>query len=389
VSNFVEKMQEVAQKILNRMDKVIGNEQATKDSLIKPFFNALGIDTEDPDCWQPEYRADFSGKKNPEKVDYVVKQDGKPLIFIEAKPYAASDKGLISRDGQLARYFNAIEEVKISIITNGVVYRFFSDLASENIQDGDPFFVFDVRNHNKADIEVLEMFSPGKYDIKGIKSWANENKSKLRIQKFLYSILTKPEENKEFINFVVDQNHDGKNTVPVREAYAQKLSILMKEAVDLCIGERLNLARTPEIRSTLSTVDNDQVVTTTEELNVLAAVKGVIAGSGRDVQTVVHKDYPKWFNISAKKAGNWFVRLYFRDDSKVLLVRLPFAKAAAMLKDAEKLQERQAGVAITLDSDLNVGLYARILCEAFDIYSSVKQQESDSESIDADLDKIA
>lgn len=388
VSNFVLKMQEVCQKIQSRMDKVIGNEQATKDSLIKPFFNALGVDTEDPDCWVPEYKADIVGKKNPEKVDYAVMQSNAAVVFIEAKPFNNSEKALISRDGQLARYFNATPTVKVSIITNGVVFRFFTDLARENVQDEEPFFVFDVRNHEKSDIEVLEMFCPTKFDVKTIRGWASENKSKIRIQRFLYSILTKPEENKDFVKFVVEQTFDGLNTASVRDTYSARLPDLMKEAVDLCISERLGLAQKAESKAE-SHSSIDQLATTAAELNAFATIKGIVSGSGRDGFSVLHKDYPKWFNISHKRAGNWFARLYFREDSNVLLLRLPYQRAITLCPGDDRLQERQAGVAVTLDGEFDIGSYTKLICEAFDICSSGKQQDSDSESVELEIEKSA
>ena len=63
MNEFLDKMTVTIRKILDRCEKVANNEQASKDSLIKPFFSALGYDTEDPDIWLPEYNADFAGKK--------------------------------------------------------------------------------------------------------------------------------------------------------------------------------------------------------------------------------------------------------------------------------------------------------------------------------------
>ena len=54
MNEFSNKMTVTIRKILDRYDKVANNEQASKDSLIKPFFSALGYDTEDPDIWLPE-----------------------------------------------------------------------------------------------------------------------------------------------------------------------------------------------------------------------------------------------------------------------------------------------------------------------------------------------
>ena len=79
----------------------INTEEATKTSLILPFFQILGYDIFNPLEFIPEFTADFGIKKG-EKVDYAIKISDAPVILIEAK--SISEK-LTKHDSQLFRYF--------------------------------------------------------------------------------------------------------------------------------------------------------------------------------------------------------------------------------------------------------------------------------------------
>ena len=59
-------------------------EEATKTSLIMPFFRILGYDVFNPNEFMPEFVADVGLKKG-EKVDYAIKLDNEPVILVECK----------------------------------------------------------------------------------------------------------------------------------------------------------------------------------------------------------------------------------------------------------------------------------------------------------------
>lgn len=81
---FKEDVDRLATQVKKRAEH-INNEETTKQALIIPFLQILGYDVFDPLEVKSEYLADF-GKKKSEKVDYAIFDNGKPIIFIEAKP---------------------------------------------------------------------------------------------------------------------------------------------------------------------------------------------------------------------------------------------------------------------------------------------------------------
>jgi Uncharacterized conserved protein len=120
----------------NAIKNNILTEEATKTSLIMPFFQILGYDVFNPQEFTPEYVADVGIKKG-EKVDYaILDNNGEPVLLIEAK---SVNDILTKHDSQLFRYFGTTK-AKFAILTNGIIYRFYTDLDQQNIMDEKSFF---------------------------------------------------------------------------------------------------------------------------------------------------------------------------------------------------------------------------------------------------------
>lgn len=111
--------------------EVLLTEEAAKTALVMPFIQALGYDVFNPSEVVPEYVADVGTKKG-EKVDYAIRRGDDIVMLIEAKPVKASLS--IENASQLYRYFS-VTKARIAVLTNGVVYRFFSDLDEPNKLD--------------------------------------------------------------------------------------------------------------------------------------------------------------------------------------------------------------------------------------------------------------
>ena len=198
IMEFKDALKDLSNKI-NEIKDHIQNEEMTKHSLILPFINLLGYNIFNPLEVRPEYTADYGIKKG-EKVDYALLNDGKPIIFLEAK---SVNESLYNHDSQLARYFITHPNVKVAILTNGIKYKFFTDLEHTNLMDRTPFFEFDITNLRDSDFEILKNFRKEKYDNDLIKKLAKELKYKSVINKKLRELLKEPNEN--FIRFLIKE----------------------------------------------------------------------------------------------------------------------------------------------------------------------------------------
>ena len=141
------------------------NEESTKHSLVLPLIQELGYNIFDKMEVDPEFTADIGTKKG-EKVDYAIIRDGKPIILVECK---ALNKTLNTDVSQLYRYFTPTR-ARFGVLTNGVVYRFFSDLSEPNIMDQSPFLEVDIREANQSVVDELQRFAKGSFDPEKIKA---------------------------------------------------------------------------------------------------------------------------------------------------------------------------------------------------------------------------
>ena len=129
-------------RVRDLAEHVKGNEQATKQSLIGPLFTLLGYDLTDPRECIPEYRVDFGKDRSVKPIDWAFLQNGQPIFFVEAKEVG---KRLPGYDEQLADYFAKAPEAKLGILTNGVHWRFFTDVVNMNVMDREPFLKWEQR----------------------------------------------------------------------------------------------------------------------------------------------------------------------------------------------------------------------------------------------------
>ena len=137
---------------LNDAIEICTNEAQTRKFLIEPFFHFLNFE---PNTLIPEYNADF-GDRVSQKIDYAILLNKKDTILVEAKKY--NSKLTDKEAGQLNGYFNNTKNSKIAILTNGIEYRFYSDIVEPNIIDCKPFFIFNITSYKDSDLEMLIRF---------------------------------------------------------------------------------------------------------------------------------------------------------------------------------------------------------------------------------------
>jgi hypothetical protein len=280
------KLRESLATIANRartQSTVINTEEATKTSLVMPFIQALGYDVFNPAEVIPEFTADVGIKKG-EKIDYALVKDGVVRLLIECKPCSG---GLDPQhSSQLFRYF-AVTDTRFAILTNGFEYHFFTDLDKENRMDARPFFIFNVLDHDDAQINELSRFQKEEFDTNKILSTATQLKYLNLTKVVLKREFTQPGE--DFIKLVAREVYNGQIRAPILEMF----NGLVKRAIDQILRDRLRerfeTALNPEesgIEDVVSDGDSDKSVTTDEEImgfNIIRAIGSEIVDPNRIV----------------------------------------------------------------------------------------------------------
>lgn len=168
--DFKDMILSLGQKIEKLKDS-LQTEEATKNALIMPMLTALGYNVFDPTEVMPEYTCDIGTKKG-EKIDYAILKDGEPVILIECKHWA---QDLSLHDNQLLRYFG-VSTAKFGVLTNGIIWRFYTDLEKPNQMDTVPFLEVNLLALKDAQIEELKKFHKSYFNIETVLSTANELK---------------------------------------------------------------------------------------------------------------------------------------------------------------------------------------------------------------------
>jgi predicted type IV restriction endonuclease len=356
---FTDDVARLSEQVRKRSDSVIG-EEATKQALILPFFNALGYDVWDPTEVKPEYISDAATKKSGqfEKVDYAVSIDGTIVILVEAK---ARNQKAEAHDGQLNRYYTWTESAKVGIVTNGVDYRFFTDLRRNNIMDDEPFFSFNVLQYEPKDIENLKFFHRDNFDVAAISRHAEEMVYVKGMTQLVGDLLRTPSE--EFIRFLVSEVGkvssscmiEGRITSRVVERFQPivKKSIqnslvdLMTRSLsqEISISEEIKSVEVEEIESAEveQDADSSRVETTDEELAAFEKIKTIASTSTVSQMPVSYKDVVSYFGVHIGTPHRWFLRLYLSPKRKNFVTRLPVVEVEPLAKGFE-IQEVSASM---------------------------------------------
>lgn len=200
--DFIDRISEISVRIPKQIE-YIETEEATKNAFIMPFISALGYDVFNPLEVVPEYVADVGTKKG-EKVDYALFREGKLAILFEAKWCGADlDK---EHAEQLARYF-AFTEARFGVLTNGIIYRFYSDLEKPNKMDSKPFFEFNMIDYSEPQVEELKKFTKPKFDLDDILATASELKYTREIKRIMAQEMNEPSE--EYVKYFARRVYSG------------------------------------------------------------------------------------------------------------------------------------------------------------------------------------
>lgn len=294
--DFIDELKQLSTRVTKLKD-TIDTEEGTKMSLILPFFQILGYDVFNPDEFMPEYTADVGIKKG-EKVDYAIMKDGKPLILIECK--SVSDE-LGKHASQLFRYFGT-SEAKFGILTNGLTYKFFTDLDETNKMDLTPFMEFNILDIKKNTIKELKKFQKVNFDVESVFSTASELKYSKAIKELFHKQLETPDD--DFIRYFLAGIYDGLKTQSVIDKYRDIIKNALNEYISESMNDKISAALNvdtiiEEEPEEMDETSKPRIVTTEEELQAFYIIKGMFAGMCQ-LDDIVYRDTESYFGILYK-----------------------------------------------------------------------------------------
>lgn len=320
--DFKDQILQLSDRIKKQKDS-ISTEEATKNAFIMPLIASLGYDVFNPFEVVPEMDCDLIKKKG-EKIDYAIMKDENPILLIECK-HCKQDLNL--HDTQLQKYFVASKS-RFGVLTNGIEYRFYTDLEKVNIMDERPFLVVNMLDLSDAGIEQLKKFHKSYYNENNVLSTANELKYTTEIKEIFNKEIQSP--TSDFVRFFAKQIYTtGQITQNVVEMFTPLVKKSMSMVINDIIAERLNTAMkndeqvedTTNISSNLpnSPKENTEnklpegivymdkeagIITTQEEMDAYNIVRSILRRSV-DASRITYKDYKTYFVISLDNS-QWY-----------------------------------------------------------------------------------
>lgn len=288
------KLKTLSQKITTLRDQ-IETEEATKTAFVLPFIDLLGYDIFNPTEVIPEFTADIGLKKG-EKVDYAIIENSVPILIIECKHWK---EDLNTHNSQLFRYFHTSKS-RFALLTNGIEYKFFTDLEATNKMDEKPFLEFDITKLKEPTINEIVKFHKTKFDIDQIVNNASSLKYSKEIKKIFSSQLIEPEN--DFIRFFTSRVYSGRQTEKVLEQFKELVSKSINQFISERVNDRLQNALNKEEEKMVEEQKESEpkseskIVTTEEEMEAYRIVKAILRRK-IPLNRIAFRDTQSYFGI--------------------------------------------------------------------------------------------
>ena len=317
--DFKDQIKQLGDRVAKMLPQ-IQTEEATKTSLTLPFIQILGYDIFNPAEVNPEFVADLGIKKG-EKVDYAIMKNGEPILLIECKHY---QEKLDPHNSQLFRYFHTTK-AKFGLLTNGLQYRFYTDLVEANKMDEKPFFEFMLTDIKEAEVDELKKFNKSYFDLESIFTTASELKYSNEIKIVLSSEFKEPGE--DFVRFFISKVYDGKATAKVVSQFTGIVKKSVNQLISDMINDRLKSALAKEAETEKARVaeeaaarpeEDKAIETTAQEMEGFMIVKSIIRKK-IDANRIVARDTKTYYGILLDDNNRKpLCRLWFNGTKKYL-----------------------------------------------------------------------
>jgi hypothetical protein len=311
-----DQLKQIADRVSKLKEQIL-TEEATKNAFIMPFLQSLGYDVFNPLEVVPEFVADLGIKKG-EKIDYAIFKDGNPTILIECKHWA---QNLNLHDGQLLRYFH-VSKAKFGILTNGIHFRFYSDLVEPNKMDEKPFLEINITELKDNQIEELKKFHKSHFDAESIVNTASELKYMNELKGLIHNELINPTD--DFVRYFAKQVYPSVVTAKVLEQFTSLTKRAIQQHINDLINDRLKNALSPDEVVNTETDTNEiqteesKVITTEDELEGFMIVKTILRQI-IPVNRITYRDAQSYFAILLDDNNRKSIcRLYLNGNKKFI-----------------------------------------------------------------------
>ena len=217
------------------------------------------------------------------------------------------------------RYFS-VSKARIAILTDGLVYRIYSDLAAPNKLDDAPFLTISLAALKREAVSQLEKIAKHSFDLDTVLQSAEELRYQNQLIARFAAEIERPSE--AFVKVLANPVYDGRFTAATMERFRGLVRTSIRAYISDAVDRRLrsalekNAEAVEQARAdTQAPAEEPEIVTTAEELQglyIVRAILGDMIPSPRDVRSyfgILLDDNNRkpicrlWFNGSKKYLG--------------------------------------------------------------------------------------
>jgi hypothetical protein len=235
----------------------------------------------------------------------------------------------INHASQLFRYFS-VTDARIAVLTNGLTFRFFTDLEAPNKMDEKPFFEFNMAEIDDVTITELKKLTKQAFSIESIIASAGDLKYTRQIKRFFVEQMEAPSD--EFVKLAASKVFSGVLTPSRKEYFANITKRAFNQFVNERINDRLKSVMSGSIVTEAAPPKENQSIqpesqtakredliqTTSEELEGFYIVKSLLRDLV-DPQRIVHRDTISYMGILLDDNNRKpLARLHFNRSQKYL-----------------------------------------------------------------------
>lgn len=353
MSSLRESIDQYVRRVKDLAEHVKGNEQATKQSLIGPFFTMLGYDLTDPRECMPEYKADFGRERSSKPIDWAFRQGGTFAFFVEAKEIG---KKLGGYDEQLADYFAKDPNVKLGILTNGAEWRFFTDVVNANVMDKEPFATWNILADEAPPFDVITLLQKSQLNAELVRTFAQRAYAQNLLVQELDRLL---EPSSELTKLAV-ANIETRN---LTQAVVEYWKPIVANAIREWAKERTLTAvlAQPAPARDGGPEETPKVDTTAEELAAFETIKRLLGPE----RPVAWEDSVAYFKVHLAERRTWVcARLNLKRRVPTLSVPLE-ADQVTLLAKGREVHASNGWTAVSLESPSQIGELGELLGAAY------------------------
>ena len=181
------------------------NEAQTRLSLINPYLDIIGWNTQNPRMVQIENSIEID-PKNPQRVDYALYREKRCLIIIEAKK--AECKLGNQAPVQLKKYFSTTN-TEYAVMTNGKIWQWYRQEQDGRMLDPVPFLVIDAEKPLEKHSNYLWNIHPRRFNRETMATEIEKIQDHIYLVEWLEQNIQRLEN--DFVDYLKKKDRPSKN----------------------------------------------------------------------------------------------------------------------------------------------------------------------------------